>query len=62
MRRSDFLSIGGALLTLVPGPIAGIGGAAFAALAMAVRLFIERSLLCAEAEHVVMLYYRADAA
>jgi DMSO reductase anchor subunit len=46
----------------VPGAIAGIGGATFAALTMAAGLFIERWLFFAEAEHVVMLYYGADAA
>jgi sulfite dehydrogenase (quinone) subunit SoeC len=48
------------LLSLVPG--AGVIGALLAVLSMAVGLAVERWLFFAEAEHVSMLYYGADAA
>jgi DMSO reductase anchor subunit len=48
------------LLSLVPG--AGIFGALLAVLSIAVGLVVERWLFFAEAEHVSMLYYGADAA
>jgi DMSO reductase anchor subunit len=48
------------LLSLVPG--AGIIGALLAVLSMALGLAVERWLFFAEAEHVAMLYYGAEAA
>lgn len=50
------------LLTLIPAPVAGIAGSVLAVLAMAVGLVVERWLFFAEAEHVSMLYYGAEAA
>jgi DMSO reductase anchor subunit len=52
----------GTLVTLVPTTAAEIGGALLAAVSMAVGLVVERWLFFAEAEHVSMLYYGADAA
>lgn len=52
--------IAACLLALVPG--AGLGGALLAAASMSVGLAVERWLFFAEARHVVMLYYGADAA
>ncbi len=52
--------IAATLLSLVPG--FGIVGALVAVLSMALGLIIERWLFFAEAEHVAMLYYGADAA
>jgi DMSO reductase anchor subunit len=49
------------LLTLSPSGVAAIAGAAAAGLSMAVGLVIERWLFFAEAEHVSMLYYGAEA-
>lgn len=43
-------------------PTTGIVGCSLAAIAMAVGLVVERWLFFAEAEHVVMLYYGAEAA
>jgi sulfite dehydrogenase (quinone) subunit SoeC len=54
------LPIGCLLLSQVPG--AGIVGALLALLSMALGLAVERWLFFAEAEHVSMLYYGADAA
>jgi DMSO reductase anchor subunit len=48
------------LLSLVPG--ASVVGALLAVLSMALGLVVERWLFFAEAEHVSMLYYGADAA
>ena len=48
------------LLSLVPA--AGVVGALLAAMSMALGLAVERWLFFAEAEHVSMLYYGADAA
>jgi sulfite dehydrogenase (quinone) subunit SoeC len=48
------------LLSLIPA--AGIIGALLATLSMALGLWVERWLFFAEAEHVSMLYYGADAA
>jgi DMSO reductase anchor subunit len=48
------------LLSLVPG--AAIIGALLAVLSMSLGLAVERWLFFAEAEHVAMLYYGADAA
>jgi DMSO reductase anchor subunit len=50
------------LLTLLPGSIAPVGGAAIAVLAMAAGLVVERWLFFAEAQHVVTLYYGAATA
>ena len=54
------LPIAALLLSLVPG--AAIIGALLAVLSMALGLAVERWLFFAEAEHVAMLYYGADAA
>jgi DMSO reductase anchor subunit len=54
------LPIAALVLSLLPG--AGIGWPLLAVLSMAVGLVIERWLFFAEAEHVSMLYYGADAA
>ena len=54
------LPIAALLLSLVPG--AGTGGALLAVASMALGLSVERWLFFAEAEHVSMLYYGADAA
>jgi DMSO reductase anchor subunit len=51
--------IAACLLALAPG--FGIVGSLFAAVAMAAGLVLERWLFFAEAEHVAMLYYGADA-
>lgn len=50
------------LLTLASSRVVAITGAGAAALSMAVGLAIERWLFFAEAKHVSMLYYDADAA
>jgi DMSO reductase anchor subunit len=50
------------LLTLIPAPVTGLAGSVFAVLAMTVGLIVERWLFFAEAEHVSMLYYGAEAA
>jgi len=50
------------LLTLIPAPLAGLAGSLLAVPAMAAGLLVERWLFFAEAEHVSMLYYGADAA
>jgi sulfite dehydrogenase (quinone) subunit SoeC len=52
--------IAGSLLALLP--LFGLFGSALAGLALAAGLLIERWLFFAEAEHVAMLYYGADAA
>ena len=52
--------IAASLLSLVGG--VGIAAAALAVLSMGLGLVVERWLFFAEAEHVVMLYYGADAA
>src|SRR5215510_15993899 len=52
--------IAGSLLALLP--FIGLFGSALAGLALTAGLLIERWLFFAEAEHVVMLYYGADAA
>ena len=50
------------LAAVAGGRSVGIAAAALAALSMALGLVVERWLFFAEAEHVVMLYYGADAA
>jgi sulfite dehydrogenase (quinone) subunit SoeC len=50
------------LLTFTPSALAAMAGAALAALSMGLGLVVERWLFFAEAEHVAMLYYGADAA
>ncbi|MBX9588442.1 MAG: dimethyl sulfoxide reductase anchor subunit [Hyphomonadaceae bacterium] len=50
------------LLTSAAGWVPAVGGALLAALAMAVGFVVERWLFFAEAEHVSMLYYGAEAA
>lgn len=52
--------IAATLLSLTPS--AGVFGALFAVVPMALGLIVERWLFFAEAEHVVMLYYGAEAA
>jgi DMSO reductase anchor subunit len=52
--------IAASLLSLVAG--VGVAAAALAVLSMGLGLVVERWLFFAEAEHVVMLYYGADAA
>ena len=54
------IPVAASLLSLMAG--AGIAGGALAVLSMALGLVVERWLFFAEAEHVVMLYYGADAA
>jgi DMSO reductase anchor subunit len=53
--------IAASLLSLVSGSV-GIAAALLAAVSMALGLVVERWLFFAEAEHIVMLYYGADAA
>ena len=50
------------LITFGAGAVASILGALLATLSVAVGLAVERWLFFAEAEHIVMLYYGADAA
>ncbi|MBI3436478.1 MAG: dimethyl sulfoxide reductase anchor subunit [Proteobacteria bacterium] len=54
--------IAASLSTLLPGTFVPLIGAAVAALSMALGLLIERWLFFAQAEHVSMLYYGAEAA
>jgi sulfite dehydrogenase (quinone) subunit SoeC len=50
------------LAAFTPSPLAALAGALVAVLSMAIGLVVERWLFFAEAEHVAMLYYGADAA
>jgi DMSO reductase anchor subunit len=54
--------IGLLLLTSGAGMAFSIGGAVLATISMVVGIVTERWLFFAEAEHVSMLYYGADAA
>lgn len=52
----------GTLLTIVGGTVLAILGSFFALATVAIGIFIERWLFFAEAEHVVNVYYGAEAA
>lgn len=56
------LPLMGTLLTIVGGTVLSIFGAFFALITIAMGIFVERWLFFAEAEHVVNVYYGAEAA
>lgn len=52
----------GTIMTIIGGTVLSLFGAFFALITIAIGIFIERWLFFAEAEHVVMTYYGAEAA
>ncbi len=56
------LPLAGTLLTILGGTVLSIFGTFFALVTIAIGIFVERWLFFAEAEHVVNVYYGAEAA